>query len=94
MDIRYSKIALKTLQRYDRKTRERLRSKIYGLTKEPPEGDIKPVKGRESIFRLRVGKYRVLFEYLSDEVIKEDCRINSNIALLIIDVDTRGDIYQ
>lgn len=26
-----------------------------------PEGDVKPVKGHENLYRLRVGDYRVIF---------------------------------
>jgi len=33
---------------------------IDGLGKDPPEGDVKPLKGKDA-FRLRVGGYRILF---------------------------------
>jgi mRNA interferase RelE/StbE len=91
MDIKYSKISLKALQGYDRPTRERIRARIKGLTKTPPEGDIKPLVGTENEFRLRVGKFRVKFEYVmirsaeNGELIK---------ALRINDIDSRGDIYK
>jgi len=46
-----------------------------------PGGDIKPLSGRKGEYRLRVGKYRILF------FIK-----NENIY--VVKVDTRGDIYK
>lgn len=45
--------------------------------------DIKKLKGMDSNYRLRVGKYRFLFT-----VLKED-----NI-ILIYKADTRGDVYK
>ncbi len=45
MKIKYSKDSLKFLSKLDKKSVDRIRSAIYGLTKIPPEGDIKPMKG-------------------------------------------------
>ena len=45
----------------------RINEGIDDLEKEKPEGDIKPLKGHNSVFRLRVGGYRILF-YDSDNV--------------------------
>lgn len=42
--------------------------------------DIKPVKGQDNIYRLRVGKYRILYEYINPDII-------------IINIDVRGNIY-
>ena len=52
-----------------------------GLVKESPEGDIKPLKGADGIFRLRIGKYRILYKYVGD-------------CLLAIKLGTRGDVYK
>lgn len=81
MNIRFSKAALKTLQRCDASLRERIRSRVEGLTKTPPEGDIKPLAGMAGTYRLRVGEYRVIYRYEMG-------------TLCIDDIGSRGDIYK
>jgi mRNA interferase RelE/StbE len=46
-----------------------------------PKGDIKPLTGRKNEYRLRVGKFRILF-FISNE------------EIYIFKIDTRGDIYK
>ena len=84
-DIKYTKIALKTLQKYDRPTRESIREKIKGLTQTPPVGDIVPLSGFENKFRLRTGKFRVIYEYLT---------LNNIKILMVNKIDSRGGIYK
>jgi len=43
--------------------------------------DIKPIIGEENIYRLRVGKYRILFTHIRDTV-------------LVTRVGVRGDVYK
>ncbi|MBP6281845.1 MAG: type II toxin-antitoxin system RelE/ParE family toxin [Leptotrichiaceae bacterium] len=45
--------------------------------------DVKNLKGYESLKRLRIGKYRAIFEI-----------INNEIMILVLDIDSRGDIYK
>ena len=45
--------------------------------------DIKKLKWYENRYRLRVGKYRILFEKYEDKLV-----------ILVIDVWSRGDIYK
>ena len=85
MRIRYGKTALKSLQGYDRPTRERIRQKINDLTLTPPIGDIKALIGEKGRYRLRVGKYRVKYEYIIDK---------AETILHIVNIDSRGDIYK
>ena len=44
--------------------KERILKALRKLEKEPPEGDIKSLVGRDG-YRLRVGDYRILFDVLS-----------------------------
>ncbi|NYB74622.1 type II toxin-antitoxin system RelE/ParE family toxin [Sedimentibacter hydroxybenzoicus DSM 7310] len=81
MNIIYKKSAIKFLKNADRKLAHRIIDGISGLTKEPPEGDIKPMQGRKDELRLRIGKYRIIYKYDKN-------------TLEIIDVDSRGDIYK
>ena len=45
LTIRYSRDALKFLAKLDRKSVERIRNAITGLTQTPPIGDIKVMQG-------------------------------------------------
>lgn len=48
-----------------------------------PEGDVKPVKGHENLYRLRVGDYRVIFTIKDNELI-----------IIVLTIGNRGDIYK
>lgn len=86
MEIRYSKAAQKAINAMDRATKQRIRAGILGLTKKPPQGDIKPMQGyHDGRQRLRVGKYRVIYRYDIDGAVE---------VLLIMDIGSRGDIYK
>lgn len=86
MEIHYTKAAVKVINSLDRTMKQRIKNGIEGLTWEPPVGDIKQIQGVEpSLYRLRVGKYRVLFVYTN---------IYEKQVLLIKDIGSRGDIYK
>jgi mRNA-degrading endonuclease RelE of RelBE toxin-antitoxin system len=59
MEIRYTKTAVKAIMDMDKSTRSRIKEEIEGI----PQGDIMTLVGRNEL-RLRVGKYRVIFEYI------------------------------
>ena len=59
----------------------RISMHILKKIEEIPEGDIRPLSGRKDEFRLRVGKFRVLF-YIDEENLK------------VFKIDTRGDVYE
>jgi mRNA interferase RelE/StbE len=80
-EIEYSKTAAKIINSLDRPTKQRIKAGIEGL----PDGDIKLLQGFNNIYRLRIGKYRVLYEYRN---------IGSKQLLYIKDVGPRGDIYK
>ena len=51
----------------------------------PPKGDIKIMQGySDGRKRLRVGKFRVIYQYLND----------GNIYVWVIEIGSRGDIYK
>lgn len=86
MQIEYSKKAAKYIDGLDRPTKQRIKKAIEGLTEQPPKGDIKLLQGfTDGRKRLRVGKYRIVYNYRLDWKIE---------ILYIIDVDSRGDIYK
>lgn len=86
MIIRYSKKSLKFLSKLDNKSVRRIREAIAGLTRLPPEGDIKLMQGYDDgRRRLRVGSWRVLYRYGVDGELE---------VLFIIEIGNRGDIYK
>ena len=86
MKIKYSRDALKFLSKLDKKSVERVRAAIQGLTLDPPIGDIKPMQGyNDGRKRLRVGGWRIIFKYGEESEIE---------ILFVIDIGNRGDIYK
>jgi mRNA interferase RelE/StbE len=53
--------AQKQLDRLNEPLAGRIAAAIEKLEHEPPEGDVKPLKGQHGILRLRVGNIRILF---------------------------------
>lgn len=78
MKAKLSKKAIKTLEALDNKTQER----IWEALKKVPDGDIKRLAGNNSVYRLRVGGWRILFSYLEKDTI------------LIEKISPRGDAYK
>ena len=86
MIIKYSKSALKFLAKLDKKSVDRIRDAINGLTQKPPVGDIKPLQGiTDNRNRLRVGSWRIIYKYGIENQLE---------ILYIIDIGNRGDIYK
>jgi mRNA interferase RelE/StbE len=64
--------------------RERITAAIDGLAGEPrPHGCKKLVAYKEPTWRIRVGRYRVLYRIFQAELV-----------VLVIDVDKRSDVYR
>ncbi len=76
MKITYSKNAIKFLKRQSKDVSERIIRHIEML----PFGDVKKMKN-SSFYRLRVGKYRVIFD-------------NNGTVIDVIEIDNRGQIYK
>ena len=86
MQIKYSRHAIKFLEKQTKKSVERIREAIEKLTLNPPEGDIAPLLGySDNRKRLRIGSWRIIFKYATEGHIE---------ILLIIDIGNRGDIYK
>ncbi|SPF41399.1 Plasmid stabilization system [Candidatus Desulfosporosinus infrequens] len=86
MRIIYSRVAVKAINSLDKSIKQRIKTGIEGLLEVPPKGDIKQMQGVNlSALRLRIGKYRVLYEYTI---------LNDEEVLMIKDIGSRGDIYK
>jgi mRNA interferase RelE/StbE len=80
--VEYSRDAVRTLSRIDRRTASRLRHKIDQLASEPEAlgNNVKGLKGEPGLMRLRVGDWRVIFT--ADLVV-----------LLVVRIAPRGSAY-
>lgn len=86
LQIVYSKTAVKAIAKLDPYMKQRIKNGIEGLTEVPPQGDIKQIYGANTLtYRLRIGKYRVIFEYAN---------IDGEQILMVKDIGSRGDIYK
>lgn len=64
---RISKIAneaRRAIDSLDLETQERILTELDGLQADPFSGDIKRIKGKKNIFRLRSGRFRIYFQIL------------------------------
>ncbi|MDR2687897.1 MAG: type II toxin-antitoxin system RelE/ParE family toxin [Oscillospiraceae bacterium] len=86
MRISFSKKAVKAFQSLAPSLQKNIMARIQGLLQIPPIGDIQPMQGYPpGIFRLRVGQYRVVFQYTIE---------NPEKNVYIIDIGPRSDIYK
>ncbi len=86
VNIKYSKDSLKFLSKLDKKSVNRIREAISGLTQTPPVGDIKPMQGyTDGRKRLRVGTWRIIYKRTSEGTVE---------IIFVIDIGNRGDIYK
>ncbi|KOY80904.1 type II toxin-antitoxin system RelE/ParE family toxin [Lysinibacillus macroides] len=86
-EIQFSKVAVKFINAADKPTKARIKKAIDGLREIPPSGDIKVLRGYQpTMYRLRVGKYRIVYEIISEN--------QDSPFIYIRDIDSRGDIYK
>jgi len=78
MNVQFSKQAVKYLNRLDGTSKKRIRSGILAI----PQGDIKPIKGYDGSYRLRIGDWRILFSYPNETTV------------FIEKISPRGDVYK
>ena len=80
MNVVISPKAAKYLKRLNEPQKGRIIRALEQLAKEPPQGDIKSMVGRDG-YRLRVGDYRVLFDIIDNEI-------------AVHEIGSRGQIYR
>jgi mRNA interferase RelE/StbE len=80
MNLSFGKKCLKFLARCEESKRTYI---VEAIGELPEKGDIKKLRGQviKNTFRLRVGRYRIVFAWEGDEI-------------KIIKIDTRGDVYK
>ena len=84
--VKYHKHVVKFLQKHDHNTRSKI-VEFFDTIKHNPMDfkayDVKPIKGFENRFRLRIGKFRVVFSVMEETMLIEAIKAGS-----------RGDIYK
>lgn len=86
MQIKYEKTAIKYLKALQKSQRDLILTAIEGLTHKPAEGDIRKMSDyKDGRYRLRVGKYRVIYKYETENALE---------ILDVMDIGSRGDIYK
>ena len=78
-NIELTKNALKSYKKLPKEYKTLVDLALFKLSEDLPL-DIVSIKGEKNIYRIRIGKYRILF-------------IELNNTILIINIGTRGDIY-
>ena len=80
MNVELSPKAIRFYNRLNEPMRSRISTALHKLEEEPPKGDIRALIGG-NWFRVRVGKYRILFA-VADNVVR------------VHDIGLRGQIYK
>ena len=80
----YSKSAIKTLKKMPRNISDKIRLKIEKLSVDPfsENSNVKSLS-LDSIFRLRVGNWRVIYDVYHNE-----------LQILVIKIAPRGEVYK
>ena len=78
MKILYARVTVKVMEAMEKRVRQRIKESIEGI----PEGDIKPLRGSSTLYRLRVGGWRIVFSYPKSDTV------------LIEKIAPRGDVYK
>jgi len=80
MTVELAPSVKKYLDSLDASIKSRIKKALRKVALEPPQGDIVSLSGQDG-FRLRVGKYRVLFDVTDEKII-------------VYDIGLRGQIYK
>ncbi len=80
--VEYSRDAIKTLARIDRRTGRRIRDKLDQLAREPETlaNNVTVLKGQPDLVRLRVGDWRVIYT-------------ERLVVLMVLRIAPRGSAY-
>lgn len=78
--------AVKELKKLDFVIQQRIKNKLKLFAQNPDQfkGDIKSLSGKfKNKFRLRIGRYRVVYQKLDDKLV-----------ILVVRIGHRGNVYQ
>ncbi len=75
--------AIRSIARLSRKDQQRIRAAIDLLAEEPRPPGCVALAGEESVYRVRVGDYRILYEV-----------IDARLVIQVVRVGHRRDVYR
>ena len=75
--------ALRELRKLPRKVQVRIVTRAEALAKEPRPPGVKKLEGMKGLYRLRVGKYRMIYQ-VQDE----------RLVVLVVRIGHRRDVYR
>ena len=81
--IKIEKRALKALSSLPKRLRNRIRKAIDGLAEDPRPPGVKKLADLESLYRIRVGNYRVVYQIQ-----------DMDLLVLVVKIGDRKDIYR
>jgi len=79
----FHKKVKKFISELDHSQKDRVKEKLVSFAENPFVGDIKKVKGKKDVFRLRIGDFRIL--YILDDKEK---------SIYIVKIDYRKTAYR
>ena len=84
MIILYSNNAKKELQKLSKPTYIKIKNKLNQYIISPQSVDIEKLKGYENLYRIRQGNYRIILEFIENDIIK----------LHVLHVKHRKEVYK
>lgn len=81
--IEFAPSARKMFKKLPQDLQDRIQLQIDALATEPRPSGVKKLKGAENTYRIRVGRYRVVYE-IEDDV----------LLVTVIKVGGRGEVYR
>ena len=82
-NVELTRTAEKQLRRIAKRDRNRMVEAIRGLADSPRPHGARKLQGYDDVYRIRVGRYRVVYEVFDDRVI-----------VIVLKVGHRKDIYK
>lgn len=80
----FDKDVKKFLDKQDKTVRRRIQNALLELAENPYQAThVKRLKGRQGLFRKRVGDYRIIYELVDQQLI-----------ILVLKISSRGSIYK
>jgi mRNA interferase RelE/StbE len=81
--LEYSRAALKQLKALPINVQKRIQPKIDALTEDPRPNGVVKLEGEDSLYRIKVGSYRVIYEIQ-----------DAKLWVFVIKVGNRQDVYK
>jgi mRNA interferase RelE/StbE len=81
--IEFTRPALKEYEKLDSVTKQRVSDEVVGLVSNPRPPGCKALQGYKSVYRIRIGKFRVIYE-VRDKV----------LVVLVLRVAKRDNVYE